>query len=169
MNEEKDTIVVESNGEFGTTMDGSEIVMLMDKVEKIKYYDPCKTKYKLKELTYSETNLAGMYALNVQFQFENNSDVPAEVAMIVELTDCNGKHQYIKMALKYNAITGMYSGSQALVQDKACPWAMTYGEIAAYNACKDKTVWSFTASESKSNGYGTRSVATTTNGKPGLL
>ncbi|MBK7956849.1 MAG: hypothetical protein IPK03_01250 [Bacteroidetes bacterium] len=128
-----------------------EYSIQMDSKEKVKK-DPCNTKYRLKELNYSETNLAGMYALNVQFQFENNSDVPAEVAMIVELTDCNGKHQYVRMALKYNALTGIYSGSQALVQDKACPWALTYGEIAAYNACKDKTVWSFETSESKSNG-----------------
>lgn len=169
VNEKKDTIVLESNGEIGTTMDGNEIVMLMDKVEKIKYYDPCKTKYRLKELTYRETNIAGMYALNVQFQFENNSDVPEEVAMIVELTDCIGKHQYIRIALKYNALTGLYTGSQALVQNKACPWEMTYGEIAAYNACKDKTVWSFETSESKSNGSGTRNVATANNGKPSLL
>jgi hypothetical protein len=100
---------------------------------------------------------------------ENNSDIPHSTAMIVEIKDCNGKSQFIGITLSYNATTGIYTGGVNLSVVDKCNYAFHYGEIGAYNVCKDKTVWSVSAADSKSNGYGTRNVATTTNGKPGLL
>lgn len=169
VNDKKDTIIYETNGEIATSMDGKDILMLINRTEKIKYHNPCKTKYRLKELTYSESVVSGVYGLQVSFQFENNSDLPAQVAMIVEIKDCNGTSQFINITLKYDDKTNTYHGFQALTQTRNCKLELVYGEIAAYNTCKDKTVWMFSANESKNNGKGTRVVATTTNGTPGLL
>ena len=167
--EKKDTILFESTGEIGMSLDEKHIMVMLDKGEKIKYFNPCKTKYKLKEITYAETSNSGMYGLKVSFQFENNSDMPDSAAMIVEVKDCNGNSSYIQITLKYDAGTQTYTGSQVLTEIKGCKYEMVYGEIAAYNSCGDKTVWSFETSKSKSNGKGTRVVATTNNGNPGLL
>jgi hypothetical protein len=65
--------------------------------------------------------------------------------------------------------TNTFIGSQAITSSKDCKLELVYGEIGAYNACDDETAWSFKTSESKSNGKGTRVVATTNNGNPGLL
>lgn len=167
--EKKDTIVYESTGEIGNSLDGKHIMVLLDKGEKIKYFNPCKTKYKLKEITYAETSNSGMYGLKVSFQFENTADVPDSAAMIVEVKDCNGTSSYIQITLKYDAKSQTYSGSEILTEAKGCKYELVYGEIAAYNSCGDKTVWSFDATKSKSNGSGTRNVATANSGKPGLL
>ncbi|MBL7811859.1 MAG: hypothetical protein JNL57_06510 [Bacteroidetes bacterium] len=169
VNEKKDTIVYDGTGEIATSLDGKTFIALLDKGEKIKYFNPCNTKYKLKEITYAESSNSGIYGLKVSFQFENNGDVPDSVAMIVEVKDCNGNSSYIQIALKYDSNKQTYTGSQALSEVKGCKYEMVYGEIAAYNLCGEKTVWSFETSKSKSNGSGTRNVATANNGKPGLL
>lgn len=167
--EGNDTIVYQDNGKLATSLDGKTTYLLLKKTKELKYKDPCKTKFKLKEITYSETTVSGIYALQFSFELEQNSDLPTDMAMIVEIKDCNGNKEYISISLKYNAKTGIYSGGVSMTQIKECAWQLVYGEIAAYNSCKDKTVWSFEASNSKSNGSGTRNVATANNGKPGLL
>lgn len=167
--DEKDTIIYETNGKYASSMDGKTMYLLLEKTGKKNYIDPCKTKYVLKDIEYTETTVSGLYALQFSFKFEAKSDVPNNVAMIVELKDCKGNKQYIKITLKFDSKSGTYVGSQSITQSKECAWELSYGEIAAYNACKDKTVWSFDAKESKNNGKGTRVVATTTNGTPGLL
>lgn len=167
--EKKDTIVYESTGEIGSSLDGKHIMVLLDKGEKIRYFNPCKIKYKLKEITYAETSASGMYGLKVSFQFENTADVPDSVAMIVEVKDCNGTSSFIQITLKYDAKTQTYSGAETLTEAKGCRYELVYGEIAAYNSCGDKTVWSFDTTKSKSNGSGTRNVSTANTGKPGLL
>lgn len=169
VDENKDTILLKSNGTLVSPLFGISTIMLMEKTDKLKYKDPCDTKFKLKELEYSESTVSGLYTMQFSFQLEANSDLPSDMAMIVEITDCNGNKEYIRITLKYDAKSNTYTGSEAIKQNKECPWTLTYGEIAAYNPCKDKTVWSFNTSKSKSNGFGTRNVATTTNGKPGLL
>jgi hypothetical protein len=131
--------------------------------------DPCDTKYKLKDIEYTETNVSGLYGLQFSFQLEDKSDVPYAVRMIVQLTDCKGNKQNIEITLKYNDKTRTYSGGQTISQSKECPWELTYGEIAAYNECKDKTVWSFDPSKAKGNGSGTKNATTTTSAKPQLL
>ena len=169
VDENKDTMLMESNGKFGSPMFGISTIMIMTRSGKLKYKDPCDTKFKLKELEYSESTVSGLYTMKFSYQLEAKSDVPSDMAMIVEITDCNGNKDYIRITLKYDAKSNTYTGSEAIKQNKECLWTLTYGEIAAYNPCKDKTVWSFKTSESKSNGSGTRNVATTTSGNPGLL
>lgn len=167
--EDKDTTVFESNGRLAQPIFGLSSLVLTTRSKTLKYNDPCDTKFKLKEIEYSETTASGMYTVQFNFSFEEKSDIPAEVAMVVELTDCKGNKEYVRITLKYDAKTNTYTGSESLAQNKECPWSLTYGEIAAYNPCKEKTVWSFETSKSKSNGSGTRNVATANNGKPGLL
>lgn len=167
--ESKDTLVFESKGKLAEPIFGLSSLVLMSKSKTLAYKDPCDNKYKLKEIEYSETTVSGNYTMQFSFALEGNSDVPASVAMIVEIMDCNGKKDYVQITLRYNAKTNTYTGGESLTQNKECPWTLTYGEIAAYNACKEKTVWSFETGKSKSNGSGTRNVATTNNGKPALL
>jgi hypothetical protein len=167
--ENKDTIIYEYEGNYGYSLDEITLYTLLKKTEKNKYDDPCKTKYKLKNIDYAENNLGGMYTYQFWLKFENNSDVPDNVAMVVEIKDCNGKNQYVEIRLKYDDKSQTYIGSQVITAAKECKLELVYGEIGAYNSCGDESAWSFKASESKSNGKGTRVVATTSNGTPGLL
>lgn len=137
--------------------------------QKTKDEDPCKTKYKLKDIDYTESTVSGLYGLQFSFQFEDKSDVPYAVRMIVQLTDCKGNKQNIEITLKYNDKTRTYSGGQTISQSKECPWELTYGEIAAYNECKDKTVWSFDPSKAKGNGSGTKNASSQVSARPQLL
>jgi hypothetical protein len=150
--EKKDTIVYEYEGKYGYSLDGKTLYTILKKTEKNKYVDPCKTKYKLKEITYSENSYNGLSTYQFSFNFEDNSDVPADVAMIVEIKDCNGSSEYLKISLKYDEKSKTYTGSQVLAKNKDCKLEFVYGEIAAYNACKDITVWSITTSQSKKDG-----------------
>jgi len=131
--------------------------------------DVCDTKFKLKDVTYSEINVSGLYSLQFHFELEKNSDIPTQVAMIIEIKDCNGNKNYISITLKYDSKTGGYFGGVTLKQNKDCPWELAYGEIAAYNECKDKTVWSFDASKAKGNGLGTKNASSQASTKPRLL
>ncbi len=167
--ENKDTFIYEYEGKYGTSLDNKTLYLELKKTEKIKYTDPCKTKYKLKEIEYSENNYNGVYTYQFWLKFENNIDIPDHVNMVIEIKDCSGKSQFVKITLKYDEKTKMFVGSQAITASKDCKLELVYGEIGAYNACDDETAWSFKTSESKNNGKGTRVVATTTNGTPGLL
>jgi len=131
--------------------------------------DVCDTKFKLKDVAYSENNISGLYSLQFSFELEKNSDIPTQLAMIIEIKDCNGIKNYLSITLKYDSKTGDYFGGVTLPQNKDCPWELNYGEIAAYNECKDKTVWSFDASKAKGNGLGTKNASSTATTKPRLL
>lgn len=169
INDKNDSILYKTTGEIVYSLDGKEIILLIEKTEKIKYNDPCKTKYKLKEVTYSETNESGIYGLQFAFQFENNSDIPANVAMVVELRNCNGQSVFVKVQLKYDSKTNTYVGGISMGQSKDCPWAFYYGEIAAYNTCNDQSVWSIDASTSKRNSQGTKNASSSASTKPQLF
>ncbi len=158
VNGKNDTIVYDMNGEFAKSLDGKTIFLLLEKSEKIKYDDPCKTKYKLKEIEYAESNVANLYSLQFKFNFEEKRDVPEVVEMVVEQKNCEGTAQYIKIALKYDAKSETYIGSQTIQQIQNCRWELKAGLITAYNSCKEKTVWSFDTSKVKNRG-GYRAIA----------
>lgn len=158
VNGKNDTIVYDMNGEFAMSLDGKTIFLLVEKSEKIKYGDPCKTKYKLKEIEYAESNVSNLYSLQFKFNFEEKSDVPEVVEMVVEQKNCEGTAQYIKIALKYDAKSETFIGSQTIPQIQNCRWELKSGLITAYNSCKEKTVWSFDTSKVKTRG-GLRTIA----------
>jgi hypothetical protein len=100
--DEKDTIIYENNGKYAMSLDGKEQFLLLEKIGMIKYIDPCKTKYKLKQIDYAANNFNGIYTYQFWIKFENNSDVPEKVAMVIEIKDCSGKSQFVKITLKYD-------------------------------------------------------------------
>lgn len=169
VDDKKDTIIYEHNGKLATSLDGKEIIVLLKKSEKIKYYNPCNTKYKLKNIEYSVDVFQGSHAFQFWVKFENNSDIPNSTAMIVEIKDCAGASQYISITLKYDEKTGIYYGYQTLKEVNKCALELVYGEIAAYNECKDKTVWSIDFTKAKGNGSGTKNASTQTSTRPQLL
>ncbi|EFX60071.1 hypothetical protein DAPPUDRAFT_125616 [Daphnia pulex] len=150
--EKKDTFIYEYEGKYGYSLDEKTLYTLLKKTEKNKYDDPCKTKYKLKEIDFSESNVSNLYSLLFKFNFEEKSDVPELVDMVVELKNCEGTAQYIKIALKYDAKSETYIGSQTIAQIQNCRWEIKSGLISAYNSCKEKTVWSFDTSKVKERG-----------------
>jgi hypothetical protein len=150
--ENKDTFIYEYEGKYGTSLDNKTLYLELKKTEKNKYDDPCKTKYRLKEIEYAESNVANLYSLQFKFNFEEKSDVPEVVEMVVEQKNCEGTAQYIKIALKYDAKSETYIGSQTIQQIQNCRWELKTGLITAYNSCKEKTVWSFDTSKVKTRG-----------------
>ncbi len=102
--------------------------------------DSCDTKYKLKELGFTTTNSGGLYIIKFDFNLEKGSDVPTKTKMVMQLTNCNGQTNNIQITLKYDESTFTCSGSQAIKQDKDCPWILTYCEIGLYNPCRFNSI-----------------------------
>ena len=165
----KDTSFVETKDVVGTTMDKKSLVVLVKRTGKGKYVDPCKTKYKLKKVSYTETTVSGIYALNFFFNFTKKSDVPSKVVMKIQLKDCKGESLNLAIKIKYDEKSGMYVGSQSMPQQKGCDWTLFYGEVGAYNPCEDLSAWSFDPSKAKGFGKGTKNAASQTSAKPRLL
>lgn len=174
VNDNFDTLIYQFNlskeiGKYGLSLDSRNYILILKKTDRIKYYNPCNTKYKLKEIEYSETSVSGIYSLQLSFQFEKNSDVPNATAMVVEIKDCSGNSQYVSITLKYNSSTGFYTGGVNLSILNKCSYTFHYAEIAAYNVCKDKTVWSIDATKAKGNGSGTKNASSQVSARPQLL
>lgn len=129
----------------------------------------CSSNFSLSAVNILTTNASGIYTIGIDFQFDSSSSQPDSVVLAVQLENCSGKKQNIAITLKYDSKSGTYVGGQAISQSKDCPWVLTKGEVGAYNACGFLTHWTFKYDETKSNGKGTRVVATTNTGSPGLL
>lgn len=163
-----DTVVFENKDKIFSTLSGDEIIIPLAKIEKIKN-PTCEEKYNIKEINFIESTLGDLYTLQVNFKLENQINPPTKIDMIVEVNDCVGNSHFMVIKLIYNSKTNSYYGSEVLTQPKNCQFELIYGEIATLNQCNEKKVWSFETSKAKSNGFGTRNVATTTSGKPKLL
>ncbi|MBK7956715.1 MAG: hypothetical protein IPK03_00460 [Bacteroidetes bacterium] len=138
-----------------------DTAVFVSEIEKIKNAeDPCKTKFKLKEVFSEETTQSGIYGVGFYFSFEGNSDAPSAVDMIVQITNCNGETKNLRVKLNQN--NGIYAGGFAMPQDKECPWKLTYGEVYANNPCGEMTWWGLEFGQIKTSGAGTRSTTTTT-------
>ncbi len=143
-------------------------VDLSEKGGKVKDKDSCNTNYKLKELTFMTENVSGFYTMNFSFAFDGR-DIPDAVAMHVQLTDCKGIKTILKVKLSYNAATGVAIGSTGILQNKDCPWELTYAEVYGTNPCGEQTTWASDFGTVKTDGAGTRSTTTTTkSGRPSL-
>lgn len=159
VNLEKDTIIYLYNlsndkGKYGLSLNGNNYIVVLKKTEKNKYIDPCKTKYKLKEIFTQEGTESNIYGLYLSFNFENNSDLPAQISMNVEITDCNKKTQNIELKLNYDSKTGLYYATQAITTSSNCKLEITAGTVTVINECGVKTKWNFDASEAKAVGPG---------------
>jgi hypothetical protein len=152
--ENKDTFIYEYEGKYGTSLDNKTLYLELKKTEKNKYDDPCKTKYKLKEIDFAELNVSNLYSLLFKFNFEEKSDVPEVVEMVVELKNCEGTAQKIKIRLKYDAKSETYIGAQTIPQIQNCRWDLNAVYIGAYNACNEITLWTFDPSKVKARGSG---------------
>lgn len=141
----------------GTKGDTAVFVYEREKIKNVE--DPCKTKFKLKEVFSEETTQSGIYGVGFYFSFEGNSDAPSAVDMIVQITNCNGETKNLRVKLNQN--NGIYAGGFAMPQDKECPWKITYGEVYATNPCGEESTWGTDFGDVKNNGTGTRSGAST--------
>ncbi len=141
----------------------------LDVKDKDKFKDSCNTDYKLKEVNYQTQNVFGYYVMSFDFDFGKKGENPAIVEMIVQITNCYGKTLNIKIKLTYDPSTGQYSGTQAIPQDKECPWALTYAEVYGTNPCGIEETWAINFDKTKTNGTGTREGANTVKAsKPAL-
>lgn len=131
--------------------------------------DSCDTKYDVKTVSYTTSNSGGIYTMSFGFKMTKNSDIPAKVEMAVSLTNCSGETTAMKITLTYDERTGYYTGGQAISQSKDCAWNFTFGEIAAYNECKDRMVWTYSHDERKGNGSGTKNASSQASTKPQLF
>ncbi|MBP7477798.1 MAG: hypothetical protein KA797_04685 [Chitinophagales bacterium] len=153
----------DSYSSFRITIVGTkgDTAFFVSEIEKIKNAeDPCKTKFKLKEVFSEETTQSGIYGVGFYFSFEGNSDAPSAVDMIVQITNCNGETKNLRV--KLNQSNGVYVGGFAMPQDKVCPWKLNYGEVYATNPCGEMTWWGLEFGQIKTDGAGTRSTTTTT-------
>lgn len=163
-----DTVVFQNKDKIFSTLSDNEIIIPLAKIEKIKN-PTCEEKYTIKEINFVEATLGDLFTIQVNFKLENQINPPAKTDMIVEVKDCAGNSYFMVIKLTYNVKTNSYYGSEVLSQVKNCRLELIYGEIAIVNQCNEKTVWTFETSKVKTNGFGTRNVATTTSGKPKLL
>jgi len=136
-------------------------VELSEKGGKTKDKDSCNTNYKLKEITYMTETVSGFFVMNFSFAFDGK-DMPDAAAMHVQVTDCKGNTAILKVKLSYDAATGIAIGSTGLLQNKDCPWELTYAEVYGTNPCGEQTTWASDFGRVKTDGAGTRTTAGTT-------
>jgi hypothetical protein len=134
--------------------------------------DRCAADFKLGEVGFTTT--AGPKdappAVLMSFDFDVVPDAPTRTDMLVQLTNCEGEKQVVRVSLE--AMDGRYTGSASLPQTPSCPWVLTYGEVYVDGPCGDLNTWAIDfgqAKQANTNGTGTRSGASTVKAtKPAL-
>jgi hypothetical protein len=134
--------------------------------------DRCAAEFKLGEVGFTTTAAPKDVppAVLMSFDFDVLPDAPTRTDMLVQLTNCDGEKQVVRVALE--ALDGRYTGSASLPQTPSCPWALTYGEVYVDGPCGDVSTWAIDfgqAKQANNNGTGTRSGASTVKtSKPAL-
>lgn len=135
----------QNGGPSGTTDEG---IMIHDFGKAI---DLCNVKYKLNDVNDDIQDKNGYLSLLFSMSFENGSDTPVIVNLMVELTNCKDEVKYIKLALKFDVKTGMWVTKESLLQDKECPMVITRFLLAATSPCSEKFYWDGKLNNEKTN------------------
>ena len=126
----------------------------------------CNGSTNLKNVDYATESTSGFYAMSFSMAFEK--ELPAGATMIVLVTNCKGENAKVAVKLAYDPATGVAMGSTGIMQNKDCPWALTYGEVYSIDPCGTESAWAVNFGEVKTNGTGTRSGAASVKSKPTL-
>lgn len=76
--------------------------------------------------------------LYVSLNLSEKKGLTSKVSMLVEIENCKGEKQFVKVELKFNEKTGTWDGKQVVPQNPDCPWKINNYKYFIYNACDDE-------------------------------
>ncbi len=132
VNDKKDTIVYESNEKFATSLDGKTTFLLLEKSEKIKLI---KEAYAFGKSSLKVTDMKTLSALTFNFSLKKGSSIPASMTVQVEINTCKTDPEFIAVKLKYDPISGLWTGGQSILQTAECPITVKGFKINITNTC----------------------------------
>lgn len=82
-------------------------------------------------------NKLGM-GMFVTLNLNDKKGAASKVLMLLEIENCKGEKQTVKLELFFNEKTGLWSGKQVIPQNPDCPWKVSSFKYIIYNACNDE-------------------------------
>lgn len=76
------------------------------------------------------------YSLSISFSAK--APQPSSMFVLMTVVNCKGETRTIKTELFYNAKTNTWTGKDAMLNNKECPWKLSSYSILATNACGDE-------------------------------
>jgi len=76
--------------------------------------------------------------LFVSLNLSEKKGLASKVSMLVEIENCKGEKQFVKVELTYDTKTGTWVGKQNIPQNPDCPWKINNYKYLIYNACDDE-------------------------------
>jgi len=76
--------------------------------------------------------------LYVSLNLSEKKGLASKVSMLVEIENCKGEKQFVKVELTYDTKTGTWVGKQNIPQNPDCPWKINSYKYLIYNACDDE-------------------------------
>lgn len=134
VNDKKDTIVYEGNGKYAFSLDGKEIILLLEKTEKVKF---APEKYAFGASSLIVNDIMPFKVLNFTFSLKKGSSIPAKMEAVVKVKSCDKGAEFITVKLKYDALKGIFTGSQAILQNQNCLIEIKDFSINIENECGD--------------------------------
>ena len=132
VNHKYDTLVYKSNGKFALSLDGKETYLLLEKVEKIKLV---KENYTFGKSSLKVTDMKTLSAMTFNFSLKKGSSIPASMTALVEINTCKTDPEFIAVKLKYDPISGLWTGGQSILQTAECPVSVKGFKINIINTC----------------------------------
>ncbi|MCF8426501.1 MAG: hypothetical protein K9H61_11035 [Bacteroidia bacterium] len=74
----------------------------------------------------------------VTLSLSEKKGMASRVVMLIEIENCKGEKQYVKLELTYDSKTGMWVGKQVIPQNPECAWKINSYKYLIYNACDDE-------------------------------
>jgi len=76
------------------------------------------------------------YALSISFSAK--AAQPATMEVLMTIVNCKNEKQTIKTKLTYDAKTNTWTGKEAMLQNKECPWKLSTYTVIVQNICGEE-------------------------------
>lgn len=85
----------------------------------------------------NEKSALGLY---LALKLSEKKGLASKAYILLEIENCKGEIQYVKVDLVYDAKTALWVGKQAIIQNLDCNWKINSYEYVIHNACDDEYV-----------------------------
>jgi hypothetical protein len=83
----------------------------------------------------NEKSAIGIY---ISLNLSEKKGLASKVIMLLEIENCKGEKQYVKVELNYDLKTGSWVGKQVIPQNQDCNWKINSYKYLIYNNCNDE-------------------------------
>lgn len=95
-------------------------------------------KFTIEEESITINNEKSALGLYVSLHLNEKKGEASKALMFIEIENCKGEKQSVKLELAFNEKTGSWSGKQVIPQNPDCPWKINAYKYIIYNACNDE-------------------------------